>query len=103
MHFTKFAILTGFAAVILAPAFAQPPGGGGGMRMTPEERAAAFDKADLNKDAKLDFSEWKASLPAQMSGQASDEQLQQFFARRNADGDKFLTKAEFTAPMQRPQ
>jgi Ca2+-binding EF-hand superfamily protein len=103
MTFTKIAAASALALLVAAPALAQPPGGGGGMRMTPEERAAAFDKADANKDGKLDFAEWKTALPAQMAGQASDEQLQGFFARRDTDGDKALTKAEFTAPMQRPQ
>ncbi len=97
MTFTKTVLASALALVLAAPALAQPP------RQTPEERAAAFDKADANKDGKLDFAEWKASVPAQMASQASDEQLQGFFARRDADGDKSLTKAEFTAPMQRPQ
>lgn len=97
MTFTKIAAASALALLMAAPALAQPP------RMTPEERAAAFDKADANKDAKLAFAEWKTSIPAEMAGQATDEQLEGFFARRDADGDKSLTKAEFTAPMQRPQ
>ncbi|MFT3724878.1 MAG: EF-hand domain-containing protein [Hyphomonadaceae bacterium] len=97
MTFTKIAAASALALLMAAPALAQPP------RMTPEERAAAFDKADANHDGKLTFAEWKSSIPAEMASQASDEQLQGFFARRDADGDKALTKAEFTAPMQRPQ
>lgn len=97
MTFTKVAAASALALLMAAPALAQPP------RMTPEERAAAFDKADANKDGKLNFAEWKSALPAGMADQASDEQLQGFFARRDTDGDKSLSKAEFTAPMQRPQ
>jgi len=92
----KLATLAIVAAALAAPALAQPP------QPTPEERAAAFDKADANKDGKLDLAEWKTTIPEQMRGQVSDEQLTGFFGRRDADGDKALTKAEFTAPMQRP-
>jgi Ca2+-binding EF-hand superfamily protein len=92
----RLAALIVAVAVVSAPALAQqtPP--------TPEERAAAFDKADVNKDGKLDMAEWKTTIPAAMAGQATDEQLAQFFARRDADKDGKLSKAEFTAPMQRP-
>jgi Ca2+-binding EF-hand superfamily protein len=93
----KLLAAAAMAAVIAAPALAQPPA------PTPEERAAAFDKADANKDGKLDVAEWKTTIPEQMRGQATDEQLTGFFGRRDKDGDKFLSKAEFTAPMQRPQ
>ncbi len=77
------------------PAIAQPPAGGGGGRgpaQTPEERAAAFDKADANHDGKLDKAEFKASLPeaAQANADAS-------FDRRDANKDGFISKDEFMA------
>lgn len=97
--FTRVATIALIAAVA-APALAQQ--GGGGFRMSPEERAAAFDKADANKDGKLDLAEFKSTLPEQFRGQATDEQLQGFMTRRDTDKDGKLSKAEFTAPMQRP-
>lgn len=93
MTIKMLAVATAMAGIIAAPALAQTP-------PTPEERAAAFDKADANKDGKLDLAEWKTTIPEQMRGQATDEQLAGFFGRRDADGDKALTKAEFTAPRQ---
>ncbi len=91
----KILVLAAAAVALATPAFAQqtPP--------TPEERAAAFDKADANKDGKLDMAEWKTTLGERAAG-ASDEQLAQFMARRDTDKDGKLSKAEFTAPMQRP-
>jgi len=97
------AVATALATIIAAPAFAQVPGGGGGMRMTPEERAAAFDKGDANKDGKLDKVEFKATIPAAMAANADDARLGMMFDRRDTDKDGSLSKAEFTAPMQRPQ
>ena len=96
MTFRTLIAASALAVVIAAPAFAQPP------QQTPEERAAAFDKADTNKDGKLDLAEWKATIPEQMRGQVSDDQLKTFFDRRDTDKDGSLSKAEFTAPMQRP-
>jgi Ca2+-binding EF-hand superfamily protein len=95
MTFKTLIAASALAAVIAAPAFAQPP------QRSPEELAAAFDKADANKDGKLDFAEWKASL-GDRAAQATDDMLKGFFDRRDADHDGKLTKAEFTAPMQRP-
>jgi Ca2+-binding EF-hand superfamily protein len=92
---TSFAAIAMIAAMA-APALAQ-------QMPTPEERAAAFDRADADHNGKLTFAEWKTTIPAQMASQATDEQLQGFFARRDADHDSALTKAEYTAPMQRPQ
>lgn len=97
MTFTKIAVISAFAAIAVAPALAQEHGAP--TPMTPEQRAVAFDKADANKDAKLGFAEWKTTLPA-MAAQATDEQLQSFFARRDDDGNKSISKAEFTAPMK---
>jgi Ca2+-binding EF-hand superfamily protein len=101
MKFTTLAIATVMATAIALPAVAQQ--GGGGMRMTPEERAAAFDKSDANKDGKLDKVEFKATIPAEFAAQVDDARLAMMFERRDADKDGFQTKAEFTAPMQRPQ
>ncbi len=98
MTFTKIAVISAFAAMMGAPALAQQHGPAP-TPMTPEQRAAAFDKADANKDNKLDFAEWKTTLPA-MAASATDEQLQGFFARRDDDGNKSISKAEFTAPMK---
>jgi Ca2+-binding EF-hand superfamily protein len=82
-------------AALAAPAFAQRP------QPTPEERAAAFDKADTNKDGKLDMAEFKASL-GDRAAQIDDDRLKSIFDRRDADKDGTLSKAEYTAPMQRP-
>ncbi len=91
----RLAALIVAVAAVSAPALAQqtPP--------TPEERAAAFDKADVNKDGKLDMAEFKASL-GDRAAQMDDARLKAIFDRRDADKDGKLSKAEFTAPMQRP-
>ena len=81
---------------LAAPALAQQ-----GTPPTPEERAATFDKADANKDGKLDMVEFKASL-GDRAAQMDDARLKAIFDRRDADKDGKLSKAEFTAPMQRP-
>lgn len=98
MNFIKLAAVSALAAMIAAPAFAQPPGGGGGMRMTPEEREARFVAADTNKDGKLSKEEFVASLPSQMA-----DRVDQIFPMRDTDKDGFISKAEYSAPMQRPQ
>jgi hypothetical protein len=59
---------------------------------TPEQRAAAFDKADANKDGKLDKAEFKTTLPAEFADRAD-----MAFDRRDANKDGFVDKAEFTA------
>jgi Ca2+-binding EF-hand superfamily protein len=84
------------AVALASPALAQRP------QQTPEERAAAFDKADANKDGKLDLAELKTTLPEQFQAQVDDARLQQMLDRRDTDKDGKLSKAEFTAPMQRP-
>jgi len=89
------------AAILAVPAFAQPPGGGGGggrPQQTPEELAAAFDKADANKDGKLDKVELKTTLPEQFQAQVDDARLTQMMERRDTDKNGTLSKAEFTAP-----
>ncbi len=96
MTLTRLAAVSALAAMMAAPALAQPP------QQTPEQREARFVAADANKDNKLDQAEWKASLPPQMLERIGD-QLDAAFGRRDTDGDKFISKAEFLAPMQRPQ
>ena len=85
------------AALMAAPAFAQRP-----PQRTPEEMNAAFTAADANKDGKLDKAEFKNYLPEQMRSMIDDERLAQIVAARDTDKDGFLSKAEATAPMQRP-
>ncbi len=92
MTFKKIATVSALAAMMAAPAFAQPP------QQTPEQREARFVAADANKDGKLDKAEFAASLPAQFADRA-----EQVFPMRDADKDGSISKAEFLAPMQRPQ
>ena len=96
---TKYLLLAAATVALAAPSFAQQ--GGGRPQRSPEEMAAAFDKADADKNGKLSMAEWKTSL-GDRAANATDEQLKGFFDRRDADKDGSLSKAEFTAPMQRP-
>lgn len=93
----KYLVLAAGVAALAAPAFAQQ----GRPQMTPEEREAAFVKADANKDSKLDQAEFKVSL-GERAAQMPEDMLPQIFGRRDADKDGFISKAEYTAPMQRP-
>ena len=77
------AVTTAFVA---GAAMAQP------APQTPEQRAAAFDKADANKDGKLDKAEFKSTLPPEFADRAD-----MAFDRRDANKDGFVDKAEFTA------
>jgi hypothetical protein len=92
MRLTTFLVTTAAVAALAGAAFAQPPGGGR-PGMTPEERAAAFDKADANKDGKLDKTEFAASLPEQAQAMAD-----QIFPRRDTNMDGFISKEEFMTP-----
>jgi Ca2+-binding EF-hand superfamily protein len=92
----RLAAAVAVAVTLATPALAQRP------QQTPEERAAAFDKADANKDGKLDLAELKTTLPEQFQAQVDDARLQSMLDRRDTDKDGKLSKAEFTAPMQRP-
>jgi len=85
MTISKIALISALAAVIAAPALAQPP--------TPEERAARFEAADKNHDGKLDKAEFIASLPP--AAQASADQI--WSARVDTDGDGFVTREQFMA------
>lgn len=89
--------VSALAALMAAPSFAQRP-----APRTPEETEAAFVKADVNKDNKLDKAEFKTSLPEQFQSMIDDERLAQIVTSRDTDKDGFLSKAEFSAPMQRP-
>lgn len=91
---------TALAALMAAPALAQQ--GGGRMQRTPEEMEAAFVKADVNKDGKLDKAEFKTTLPEQFQAMIDDERLAQIMTMRDTNKDGFLSKEEFKAPMQRP-
>jgi hypothetical protein len=99
MTFKSLVAASTLAAILAVPAFAQPPGGGF-PQQTPEQLAAAFDKADANKDAKLDKAELKTTLPEQFQAQVDDARLATMFERRDADKDGSISKAEFTAPRQ---
>jgi hypothetical protein len=92
MRLSTFLVTSAAVAALAGAAFAQPPGGGR-PGMTPEERAAAFDKADANKDGKLDKAEFTTTLPEQAAQMAD-----QIFERRDADKSGALSKEEFTAP-----
>jgi Ca2+-binding EF-hand superfamily protein len=92
MKLKIFVAASVLAAVVAGPALAQPGG------MTPEQREARFTAADTNKDAKLDKTEWLASIPAPMKSNASEDQLAQMWSSRiDADGDGFVTKEQFLA------
>ncbi len=81
----KSIAIVSFAALLSAPAFAQP------APQTPEEREARFVAADKNKDGKLDKAEFISSLPAE--AQAMADQI--WSSRVDADGDGFVTKEQF--------
>jgi Ca2+-binding EF-hand superfamily protein len=94
---TKYLLLAAATVALAAPSFAQR-----GPQMTPEEREAAFVKADANKDGKLDKAELKMTLPEQFQAQVDDARLAQMLERRDTDKDGFVSKAEYNTPMQRP-
>jgi hypothetical protein len=98
-HILRLAVVSLAMVSVAAPAMAQ---GFGGTPPTPEQRAATFDTADANKDGKLDAAEFKTTIPAQMLEQIGEDRLPMIMTRRDTDGDGSLSKAEFTAPMQRP-
>ena len=86
--------LTAIVATLLAaPTFAQTPP----SSPTPDPaREAAFVKADVNKDGKLDKAEFTSTLPEQAQGM-----VDQFWGRVDADGDGFVTKEQFLAMRRR--
>ena len=93
MSLGKFLVLPAFGLLLAAPAFAQP------TPPTPEERAARFEKADANKDGKLDKAEFVSVLPEQARGMAD----QIWSARVDTDGDGFVTKEQFLALRMGPR
>jgi hypothetical protein len=82
MRISTLLTAAAFAVVVAGPALAQPPA------PTPEERAAAFDKADANKDGKLDKAEFKTTLAGGRGEQFAD----QIFDGRDANKDGFISK-----------
>jgi Ca2+-binding EF-hand superfamily protein len=87
MRITLLVAAAAATALMAGAAMAQP------TPPTPEERAAAFTKADANKDGKLDKAEFKTTLPEQFQDRAD-----MAFERRDADKDGFISQAEFSAP-----
>ncbi len=77
----KLLVLAIGVAAFAAPTFAQQP-----------DREAVFTAADKNKDGKLDKAEWMSTLPEQAKAAAD-----QLWGRLDADGDGFITKAQFLA------
>src|SRR5689334_4206777 len=76
------------APTVTAPARAHQP-------MTPEQRAARFDKADANHNGKLTKAEFTASLKGDRAAWAD-----KMWSRLNSAGKDSITKAEFlAAPM----
>jgi Ca2+-binding EF-hand superfamily protein len=88
----KIIVSLSLAALLAAPAFAQPP-------QTPEEREARFNAADANKDGKLDKAEFISSLPAEV--QAMADQI--WSSRVDTDGDGFVTKEQYMSLRQGPR
>lgn len=67
---------------------------------TPEERAAAFDAADANKDAKLDLAEFTKALPPDILAQLDAEMVAELKVARDTDFDGFVSRAEFLSPVR---
>ncbi len=90
-HMTiKYLALAATALVLTAPSFAQR-----GPQMTPEEREAAFVKADANKDGKLDKAELKNDPAGRIPGPGRRRASRPMLTRRDADKDGFVSKAEY--------
>lgn len=70
---------------------------------TPEQRAAAFDAADENRDGKLSLAEFRKALPPEILAQVPDSGVPQIMSDRDTDRDGFVTKAEFTASPPAPR
>ena len=94
---TKYLLLAATAIALASPSFAQQGGGGRGPQMTPEEREAAFVKADANKDGNLDAAEFKVSM-GERAAQMPEDRLKASFDRRDTDKNGKLSKAEYTTP-----
>ena len=102
----RLAALLLAAAAITLPALAQQTAGQSAAQapsvaaaperqhpmLTPEQRAARFDRADANKDGKLTKVEFLAALPAK--AQARGEKM---WLRINPTGKDSVTKAEYLA------
>src|SRR5262245_18610508 len=65
---------------------------------TVEQREAAFKAADANKDGKLDLAEFKKAMDPEILAQIPAEDIPRIKDQRDADGDGFVSHAEFMAP-----
>ncbi len=89
----RTALIAFGAAALFPAAFAQGP-----TPPTPEERAARFAKADVNKDGKLDKKEWSDALPPQMKAAVTEDMLGEIWTTRiDTNGDGFASKDEYMA------
>jgi len=98
-HVQRLASVLVLAAGLAAPALAQTPPAAASPeahhRMTPEQRAARFDKADANHDGKLTKAEFTASLKPERAANAD-----RMWSRLNPTGKDSIAKADFlAAPM----
>ena len=82
--------------LIIAAAAATTLAGAASAQQIPSdaERKEMFQKADENKDGKLDKAEYTKMLPAEAAGFAD-----QLFAARDANKDGFVSAEESAAPM----
>lgn len=105
----KLAFAAALAACLAAPALAQTASqnatqaptvtapAGAHRHITPDQRAARFDKADANHDGKLTKAEFTASLKGDRAARAD-----KMWSRLDTAGKDSITKAEFlAAPMGR--
>src|SRR5262245_41100970 len=64
---------------------------------TPEERAAAFDAADANKDGKLDLAEFSRAMDPAIVAQLPEGVLGQLKVQRDTNQDGYVSRTEFLA------
>ena len=90
-------VIISISALSLAPAASAQAVAISSAR-TPEQRAAAFDAADANKDGKLDLAEFKKAVDPAVLAQLPDDAIGQFKAQRDTDNDGYVSRDEFLAP-----